>query len=210
MFCLLDNDFLSTSSQYTGWNPSYTISSFLLQVQNFLSEPDLPFASLPNEEKIEELMKSMDDYENVFVVKNDGEEIIKIHTWKNPYPEIYFKNIEDKKNNDENEENKNQKEIKADLTCYISRLNYIDDNSILLGYPIKKTDSGSFLPIPEILSYDSYIEELSKRNEYSGIYYGFNFFETFNAISQTSIGIYNRETDLLNIIENRINYGFIN
>ena len=28
-FDLLDNDFMPTSSQYTGWNPSYTISSFL-------------------------------------------------------------------------------------------------------------------------------------------------------------------------------------
>ena len=31
-FDLLDNDFMSTSEEHTGWNPSYTISSFLLQV----------------------------------------------------------------------------------------------------------------------------------------------------------------------------------
>ena len=41
-FDLLDNDFLSTKSQYSGWNSSYTISSLLLQVQTFLSEPDMP------------------------------------------------------------------------------------------------------------------------------------------------------------------------
>ena len=42
-FCidLLDNDFMSTKDEYTGWNPSYTISSVLLQVQHFLSDPDM-------------------------------------------------------------------------------------------------------------------------------------------------------------------------
>ena len=30
---------------------------------------------------------------NIFIIKNDNnEEIMKIHTWKNPYPEMYFKN----------------------------------------------------------------------------------------------------------------------
>lgn len=30
------------------------------------------------------------------------------------------------------------KEIKENLTCFISRLNYIDNRNILLGYPIQK------------------------------------------------------------------------
>ena len=55
-FDLLDNDFMSTSSEHSGWNPSYTISSLLLQVQSFLSIPDLPITLLPSEEKIKELM----------------------------------------------------------------------------------------------------------------------------------------------------------
>ena len=38
-FDLLENDFMSTSAENTGWNPSYSISSLLLQVQNFLSDP---------------------------------------------------------------------------------------------------------------------------------------------------------------------------
>ena len=164
-FDLLDNDFLSTKSQYSGWNSSYTISSLLLQVQTFLSEPDMPKSLLPNEEKIEELMKSMDNYENIFKIKKDGEEIIKIHTWKNPYPEIFYKNfVEDEKNKNENEENKIIIKIKEELSCYISRLNYIDDNNILLGYPIK-ISSGDFIPIPEMISYDSYIEEESRCGE---------------------------------------------
>ena len=90
-FDLLDNDFMSTSSQYTGWNPSYTISSFLLQIQTFLSDPDMPKDHLPSEEKIKELMESMDNYERIFIIKDNTEEIKKVHTWKNPYPEIYYK-----------------------------------------------------------------------------------------------------------------------
>ena len=39
-FDLLDNDFMSTSDEKSGWNPSYSISSLLLQVQNFIADPD--------------------------------------------------------------------------------------------------------------------------------------------------------------------------
>ena len=37
-FDLLDNDFMNINEEHTGWNPSYTISCLLLQVQNFLSD----------------------------------------------------------------------------------------------------------------------------------------------------------------------------
>ena len=42
-FCidLLENQFMSTNEAHTGWNPSYSLSSILLQVQNFISDPDL-------------------------------------------------------------------------------------------------------------------------------------------------------------------------
>ena len=141
------------------------LSSFLLQVQNFLSEPDISKDHLPNEEKIKELMKSMDNYERIFTIKDNNEEIIKIHTWKNPYPEIYYKNGLDKKKKSKNKEKNYLNKIKENLTCYISKINYIDDNNILLGYPIKKSSSGGLIPIPQILSYDSFIEEeMLKKN----------------------------------------------
>ena len=56
-FDLLDNDFMSTKEENTGWNPSYTISSLLLQVQNFLCEPDMP--KLPAQNKINEFYESL-------------------------------------------------------------------------------------------------------------------------------------------------------
>ena len=98
-FDLLDNDFMSTSKEHSGWNPSYSISSLLLQVQNFIGDPDLPKDHLPNKKEIEELMKSMDTYERVFKI-NEENGIIEIkHTWKNPYPKIYIKKMKKKKIN---------------------------------------------------------------------------------------------------------------
>ena len=55
---LLDNDFMSTKTENTGWNPSYTISSLLMQVQIFLANPDLPEKSMPKPYQIKELKKS--------------------------------------------------------------------------------------------------------------------------------------------------------
>ena len=131
-FDLLENDFMSTSSEKSGWNPSYTISTLLLQVQTFLSNPDFPTGYIPPKEKIDELMKSMETYEKSFIIKNEkNEDVIKIHTWKNPYPEMSTKNEKDFIENEENKYSIKIKEIKEDLTCFISRLNYIDDKNIL-------------------------------------------------------------------------------
>ena len=171
-FDLLDNDFLPTSSEaYTGWNPSYNISTLLLQVQTFLSNPDFPNGYIPNKQKIDELMKSMDNYEKSFIIKNDNyEDMIKIHTWNNPYPEMYFKNNPNLKKNIQNDiiENKENNKLKSleiikeNLTCFVSKSNYIDNPNMILGYPLKGLKNGFLIPIPEIISYDCYIEESSK------------------------------------------------
>ena len=83
-FDLLDNDFMNINEVNTGWNPSYTISSLLLQVQNFLSDPDLP--SLPSQSQIEYLFNSMKKYVKIFFDES-GNEIV--HTWENPYPPMF-------------------------------------------------------------------------------------------------------------------------
>ena len=97
---LLDNDFMSTKDENTGWNPSYTISTLLMQIQIFLSNPDLSENSMPKPYQIKELMESMNNYERIFTIKEDGNEEIKIHTWKNPYPKMYFKENTEINNND--------------------------------------------------------------------------------------------------------------
>ena len=148
-FDLLDNDFMSTSTEHTGWNPSYSISSLLLQVQNFIADPDMHASHLPNKAKIRQLMNSMNTYKRKFKIKEDNKETTIIHTWENPYPKMYFKNDKKEKEKNENkdeinksnnaEKNKekeneqNMQIIKENLTCFMLKLNYIEDPDILLG-----------------------------------------------------------------------------
>ena len=164
-FDLLQNDFISTTEANTGWNPSYTITTLLLQVQIFLSNPDYPNGYIPEKEKVDKLMKSMDTYKKSFIIINDkNEEIIIEHTWKNPYPEMHFETKNNEIKNKENDEFNTLKEIKENLTCFMSRINYIDNNDIILGYPLKKINDKDLIPIPEILSYDGFIQESTKTN----------------------------------------------
>ena len=179
-FDLLDNDFMSTSEEKTGWNPSYSISSILLQVQNFLSNPDFPENFLPDKNKIEKLMKSMENYQKLFIIKEENKIIKKIHTWQNPYPEMFFDKNENKNITNENEniinenkiknrENKNNIQIiKDNLTCFMLKLNYIDNPNILLGYPItkkgKNKDEFELYPIPELITYEGFMSQIEKDN----------------------------------------------
>ena len=106
-FDLLDNDFMNISEEHTGWNPSYSISSLLLQVQNFIADPDM-HGYIPPKNQINQLMKSMDYYQRKFTVYDGDKTFTKVHTWKDPYPEMYFKK-NDKKNENEEDKEKNKK-----------------------------------------------------------------------------------------------------
>ena len=246
-FDLLENDFMKTDEEKTGWNPSYTISSLLIQVQNFLCDPDLHH-EIP-QYLIDKFFSSMKTYTREF--KDEDNNII-IHTWENPYPKMFFKKnekIEDKKENEKKEDEKEEKdndedninnnidnnnnnntnkkyetieeimnelkemekrkeegykinkkkktklrrrleeikqkesqeeerkkaeqekkrliEIKENLTCFMLKLNYIEDPDILLGYPIIQKNTGigqktkiELYPIPELLTYDGFIAQI--------------------------------------------------
>ena len=266
-FDLLDNDFMKTDEENTGWNPSYTISSLLIQVQNFLCDPDLHH-EVPKY-LIDNFFKSMKSYERTF---KDSEGNIVIHTWEKPYPQIYFKpeekieekkveeekednDDEDKDDNEDKEENKEENkegnkegsnsekkyeteeeimnelnfmeqqkidgikidrklkkklkkklklikkkedeerlmkereeenkriiEIKENLTCFMLKLNYIEDPEILLGYPIIQKNTGrgekikiELYPIPELLTYDGYMAQIGKKDEKLDFYFNISF-----------------------------------
>ena len=176
-FDLLENDFLPVKKENTGWNPSYTISSLLIQVQNFLSNPDLPENLLPNNSQIKELMKSMDNYKRLFFIKSQN--IVKVHTWKNPYPEMFIKleNKEDKKtNNIINLEENRMNYIKENLSCFMLKINFFEDKNIILGSPIIKNRIGEIYPIPELLSYEGFMEEISKIKNFDNN----NYFKSAN------------------------------
>ena len=160
-FDLLDNDFMSTKIENSGWNPSYTISTLLMQVQSFLSDPDLSENSMPKPHQIQELMDSMNNYQRTFKINDENGEIIKIHTWKEPYPKMYFKENEISNQTDGLMFKDKNKLIKENLTCYVTKLNIFDDPHIILGYPIVKKSSDKIYPIPEILSYEGYLTQIS-------------------------------------------------
>ncbi len=148
-------------------------------------------------------MKSMDIYKKTFIIKNDNnEEKIIVHTWKNPYPEMYFKKNEKKEEKEENEENKKKNEeekrmqmIKENLTCFMLKLNYIDDPDILLGYPIVKCkglgkDKIELYPIPELLTYDGYIAQIGKQDSKLDYYFNTNFKSANNEFYNCWVPIY--------------------
>ena len=201
-FCIdfLENEFgMDTNEEYSGWNPAYTISSILIQVQNFISDPDMPH--IPDKTKIDKLMKSMDTYQRPFY---DGQKQV-IHTWKNPFPKMYYSNkkeemeveedviMEDK--NEIKEEKKEEKMvefqdrkkemIKENLTCYFFRENFIDNPEILLGYPIVQSQSLygkgkiELYPIPQLLTYEAFQMQTSnpQNNNNFGILSTFSAFQ---------------------------------
>ena len=199
-FDLLDNDFMSTNVENSGWNPSYTISCLLLQVQNFLCDPDMPTYHLPTKNKIEQLMKSMDNYQRSFKIQDEKGEKIIVHTWKNPYPEMFFKKIkknekiEEKEEKDKKEEQKIQI-IKENLTCFMLKLNYIDDPDILLGYPIVQSvglgkNKIELYPIPELLTYDGYMAQIGKQDTKLDFYFDTHFKSANNQFYNYWVPIY--------------------
>ena len=184
-FCInfLENEFgMNTNEEYSGWNPAYTISSILLQVQNFISDPDLH--RIPDQAQVDNLMKSLVTYQRPFF---DGEKNV-IHTWRNPFPKMYYshrkeKNMEvDEDMENEIKEEKNEiidrrKEIiKENLTCYFFRENYIDNQNILLGYPIVQTkslygkDKIELNPIPQLLTYEAFQMQTSNTQSNNNYY----------------------------------------
>ena len=191
-----------SSVEHSGWNPSYSICSLLLQVQNFLCDPDMPESHLPNKEKIDQLMKSMETYEKIFYIKNDNKTTKIVHTWKQPYPEMYFKKDKIKSNDNNNNINnlKNDEikmqQLKENLTCFMLKLNYIDDPDILLGYPIVQKKIGfnknkiELYPIPELLTYDGYMAQIGKQNSKLDFYFDTNFKSANNEFYNYWIPIY--------------------
>ena len=192
-FDLLDNDFLKTSDEKTGWNPSYSISSLLLQVQNFISDPDMG-DHVPDKPLINELMDSMDNYTKTFnIIDEKGNKIERVHTWKDPYPPMYFKpKTKSKKDSyikpKEANEDKHLQQIKENLTCFMLKINYIDDPNILLGYPIsikyvkyKSKKRFELYPIPEIITYDGFkAQKCLQANMVEPFYFGLHPLKSAN------------------------------
>ena len=78
-------------------------------------------------------------------------------------------------------ESQRMKEIKENLTCSVLKTNYIDDPTILLGYPIVQTKSGvhqnkiELYPIPEMLTYEGFLSEIDNQQEKLDLYFQTHF-----------------------------------
>jgi len=142
-FKRIDND---TPPKATGWSPGYTLSTILMLMQIFFSEPDLPTHKLPNQSQIDKLKSQLDtfyanrDKQLNEVLANetaDQEESVK------EYPEGAYK-----------------------LICSVTKEKLIDSPDVILGYPLKlHVDRYNRLwatPILELLSYDAYVLEIQK------------------------------------------------
>ena len=107
-----------------------------------------------------------------------------------------IKEKEDPKKKKE-EEKKRLMEIKDNLTCFMLKLNYIEDPEILLGYPIIQKNTGrgpkikiELYPIPELLTYDGFIAQIGKRDEKLDFYFDISFKSANNEFYNYWVPIY--------------------
>ena len=184
----ISNEELDNENFYTFYLDINCVISFrilLLQIQFFLSNPQIEDEYLPTPKEINNLMKSMDYYRMNFMINNE----LITHTWKNPYPNkksinetidrikyfikeshFYLQMKIEKINHNENKYNvQNDKYslIKNNLTCFASKMNYLDNPNLIFGYPINKNLDGQLVPYPEIMSLKAYEKEkLDNSNDF--------------------------------------------
>lgn len=166
-FCLnlLENDFyMNTAAIGTGWSSAYTFRAIILQLQNFLSDPDM---KPPSEAMIETLRTKIKYYTKEIVVNNEK----KLHTFESPFPPLGDKDEKVDKNKLE------EAVLHERLTCYYTKTSPLTQKDLILGYPILlKFDHKQRIepfPIPEIVSYDGYMSDSEK---------GYNLIEEFDKI----------------------------
>ena len=207
-FCidLLQNNFMSTNEAHTGWNPSYSLSSILLQVQNFISDPDLHHD--PPQSMVDNLMNKMKNYKRSFKVIDDKGERTIVHTWTHPYPPMYFQSnnnestskVDDIKTNgiqsDDNNNIQKLQLIKENLSCYLLKDNYIDNPNIILGYPIVRSKSfygnkTELYPIPQLLSYEGFKAQTQNNNNSNFFYYMYEYDQNQNEIKAANNEFFN-------------------
>ena len=81
----------------------------------------------------------------------------------------------------QNNEDERIQQIKENLTCSVLKKNFIDDPTILLGYPIVRKNMKysqykiELYPIPEILSYEGFLSEVSNQQQKLDFYFETQF-----------------------------------
>ncbi len=188
---IINNKFFDSDCEKSGWTPSYTLKTLLYQIQNFLAIHDK--IEEPDENTIKSLFHLIRIYSRKFTDEY-GNKVI--HSYDNPYPKIYqdknnliiYKQIDMEKEEKKKLLSNKMQDLKNNVCCFITKINYIEDNSLILGYPvfIKKDfkNRRDYIPIPEILSYEAFVNEIQNIPEFLKLdyYFDINF--------KTSMGEY--------------------
>jgi len=86
--------------------------------------------------------------------------------------------------------------IKENLTCSVLKTNYIDDPSILLGYPIVQTKMYNnplkmeLYPIPEMLTYEGFLREVDNQQQKLDFYFETHFRSSDNQLYNCWMPVY--------------------
>ncbi len=105
-----------------------------------------------------------------------------------------------KKKKGKNEEDETMELIKENLTCSVLKRNYIDDPSVILGYPIVRSSSKfnpnkiELYPIPEMLSYEGFLSEIDNQQEKLDLYFETNFRSSGNEAYNCWMPVYINKT----------------
>ena len=105
-----------------------------------------------------------------------------------------------KKKKEKTDEDETIQLIKENLTCSVLKKNYIDDPSIILGYPIVRSSSKynpnkiELYPIPEMLSYEGFLSEIDNQQEKLDHYFETNFISSGNEAYNCWIPVYINKT----------------
>ena len=105
-----------------------------------------------------------------------------------------------KKKKEKTDEDETLQLIKENLTCSVLKKNYIDDPSIILGYPIVRSSSKynpnkiELYPIPEMLSYEGFLSEIDNQQEKLDRYFETNFKSSGNEAYNCWIPVYINKT----------------
>ena len=105
-----------------------------------------------------------------------------------------------KKKKGKSEEDETMELIKENLTCSVLKRNYIDDPSVILGYPIVRSSSKfnpnkiELYPIPEMLSYEGFLSEIDNQQEKLDLYFETNFRSSENEAYNCWMPVYINKT----------------
>ena len=105
-----------------------------------------------------------------------------------------------KKKKGKSEEDETMELIKENLTCSVLKRNYIDDPSVILGYPIVRSSSKfnpnkiELYPIPEMLSYEGFLSEIDNQQEKLDLYFETNFKSSGNEAYNCWMPVYINKT----------------